>query len=256
MVKINIDPAEIAIFLSVLLRLSIIFFMLPLFRARNLPTNVKVCTIIALSFMLFPLIRQSIQPLPLNYPAQVFEIVVGELVFGVVFSLSMRLVISAFQFAGELISFEMGFGFSQASDPQTGAQNPVVSVWAELLAMMILFSINGHHILLRLIIESFGNVPVGSFALDSGIFGKIILLAGKLFVLALKLSSPIIAVLMLTQLGLGLMSKFAPQINILTTSFPLTIAIGIFFLGLLTLVWGDLARKSFAELFHFLGHLA
>ncbi|MFZ2445918.1 MAG: flagellar biosynthetic protein FliR [Syntrophobacteraceae bacterium] len=252
---INVDMAEVAIFLSILLRLSIIFFMLPVFGAAGVPSNVKVCTVAALSLMLLPLIRQSVQPLPLE-AMQLTTIVVGEIVFGMVFALSMLFVLAAFEFAGELISFEMGFGFSQVADPQTGAQFTILSVWAQLLALMVFFALNGHHIVLKLIIESFKSVPVGSFTLDSALFGKVIMLSGILFVLAIKLAAPVMTVLILAQLGMGLISKFAPQINILATSWPLTIGLGILFLGLTVVVWGEMASKSFAELFHFLGNLS
>ncbi len=73
-----------------------------------------------------------------------------------------------------------------------------------------------------------------------------------LFVLALKLAAPVLAVLILTQIGLGLMSKFAPQVNILATSFPLTITLGIFFFGLTLIFWGEMGVESFSRLFHFL----
>lgn len=255
MASIYINTTELAIFFSILLRLGIIFFMLPIFAAGGFPNNIKVLTILALSLMLLPLIRQTVQPLPLE-PAPLSAVIVGEVIFGLIFSLSMTFIISAFQLAGELISFEMGFGFSQVADPQSGAQFSILSVWAQIVAMMIFFAMNGHQIVLKLIVESFRTVPVGSFALDSTMFGKVILLSGLLFVLALKLAAPVMVVLILVQLGLGLMSKFAPQVNILATSWPITIGIGILFLGITATVWADMAGKSFVDLFHYLGNLS
>jgi len=252
---IYINPTELAIFFSVLLRLSVIFFMLPMFVTSGLPDNIKVLTILALSLMLLPFIRESVQPLPLD-PAPLSVVIVGEVIFAVIFSLAMAFIIAAFQLAGELVSFEMGFGFSQVADPQSGAEFSVISVWAQLVALMIFFAMNGHMIILKLIVESFKTVPIGSFSLDSALFSKVIILSGLLFVLALKLAAPVMSVLILVQLGLGLMSKFAPQVNILATSWPLTIGIGILFLGITSVVWADVAGKSFAELFHFLQNLS
>ncbi|MHC1725540.1 MAG: flagellar biosynthetic protein FliR [Syntrophobacteraceae bacterium] len=248
MVSIDVNIAEMAVLLSILLRVSIILFMLPMFSASSIPNPVKVCAVLAFSLMLFPIISRHVNPLPLKDLSSLAVVIAGEVVYGILFALSMLLVISAFQLAGELIAFEMGFGFSQTADPQTGARFTVLGVWAQLLAVMIFFVLNGHHIVLRLIVESFRTIPVGSFALDPSLFGKIILLAGLLFVLAMKLAAPVMAVLILTQIALGLMSKFAPQINILATSFPITITLGILFLGLTVAVWGELAHKSFAEL--------
>ena len=255
LVTLNINTAELTICLSIILRLSIILFMLPMFSAGQIPNNIKVCTILALSFMLFPFIRQDVQPLDLN-PGSLFFVVVGEVIFGIVYSLSMLLVMSAFEFAGELISFEMGLGFAQVADPQTGAESSILSVFAHLIALMIFFSINAHHVLLKLIIESFKTIPVGTFVLDEALFGKVMVLSARLFVLAIQLSAPVISVLILTQLAMGLMSKFAPQINILTTSFPLTIGIGLVLLSFTVVIWKDMAAHFFADIFHFLGNLA
>lgn len=177
------------------------------------------------------------------------------MIFGIVFSLSMLLVIGAFAFAGELISFEMGLGFAQVADPQTGAESTILSVFAQLLAFMIFFSLNAHHFLLKLIVESFQTIPVGTFEIDTALFEKITILSGQLFVLAIKLAAPVISVLLLTQLAMGLMSKFAPQINILTTSFPLTIGIGLILLSFTVVIWKDMAGRFFVDLFHFLGNL-
>ena len=110
--------------------------------------------------------------------------------------------------------------------------------------------------ILKILVESFKTVPIGSFALDSGLFSKLLLLSGMLFILAMKLAAPVLAVLILTQIGLGLMSKFAPQINILATSFPLTITLGMFFLGLTMVFWGEMGAGSFSHLFHFLANFS
>ncbi len=247
---LNINLNELAVLLSILLRLSVILFMLPIFTYGQIPNNLKVGLILSLTLMIYPLVSQDMKPIPLS-PLPLSSVVVGEVVFGILFSLSMLLIMTAFQFAGELIGFETGLGFAQVADP-SGRQETVLGVWTQLLAIMVFFSLNGHLVVLRLIIESFKTVPVGSFELDAAIFGKMLHLSGLLFVLAVKLAAPFMAVLILVQVGLGLLSKFAPQINILATSFPITITIGIFFMGLMVAVWGEMAGKSFAELFIFL----
>jgi flagellar biosynthetic protein FliR len=255
MLSFNVNITEIAILLSILLRLSIILFMLPIFSSAGVPTAVKVLIVLSFSIMLFPVIKQNVQPLPLE-PTPLVAVIVGEMIYGILFALSMLLVISAFQLAGELIGFVMGFGFSQTADPQTGARFTVLSVWTQLIAVLVFLSINGHHMVLKILVESFKTIPIGSFALDSGLFTRVILLAGMLFVVAIKLAAPVLTVLIITQIGLGLMSKFAPQINILATSFPLTIALGVLFFGLTLVYWGDMGIESFVKLSHFLGNLS
>jgi len=253
--SIDINITELAILLSILLRLSIILFMLPIFSSAGVPATLKVLIVTSFSVMLFPVIRQNIQPIPLEF-ASLALVVIGELIYGILFSLSMLLILSAFELAGDLIGFQMGFGFAQTADPLTGARFNVLSVWTQLLATMIFLSVNGHHVVLKVLVESFTTIPIGSFALDSGLFAKMLLLSGMLFILAIKLAAPVLAVLILTHVGLGLMSKFAPQINIHATSFPITITIGIIFFGLTLSLWGEIGVESFDRLFHFLHNLS
>ncbi len=251
----DINITELAVLLAIVLRLSIILFMLPIFNSTAVPNALKALTVIALSVMLFPVIRKNIQPVPFEL-ASLTSVIIGELIYGILFALSMLLVISAFQLAGELIGFEMGFGFSQTADPMTGARFTVLAVWTQLIATLVFLSINGHHIILKILVESFKTVPVGSFTLDSALFSKMLPMSGMLFILAMKLAAPVLAVLILTQIGLGLMSKFAPQVNILATAFPLTITLGMLFFGLTIVFWVDMGNESFARLFHFLANFS
>lgn len=117
---------------------------------------------------------------------------------------------------------------------------------------MIFLSINGHLIVIKILVHSFKTIPVGSFTLSAGVFRRMLLLSGMMFILAIKLAAPVLAVLMLTHVGLGLMAKFSPQMNLLATSFPLTITIGMVFFGITMVFWGRLGAQSFERIFSFL----
>jgi flagellar biosynthetic protein FliR len=251
--SININITELAIFLSILLRLSIVLFMLPIFSTPEVPSVVKALAVIAFSAILFPVVRRNIQPLPLELAAFA-SVMMGEFIYGILFALSMLAVFSAFELAGELMGFEMGFGFAQAVDPQSGMRFSVLAVWTQLIATLIFLSINGHHVVLKTLVESFKLVPIGSFTIDSALFTRMLVITGTMFILAMKLAAPVMAVLLLTQIGFGLMSKFAPQVNILATSFPLTITMGLLFFGISLIFWGEVGIESFTRLFHFLGN--
>ncbi len=255
MVTFDVHITELAILLAIIVRVGIVLFMLPIFNSTAVPPVIKAMIVISLSIMLFPLVRHFVRPIAFD-PASLAPIVIDELIFGVLFSLSMLLVISAFQFAGDLISFMMGFGFAQTASPQGGATDSVLASFSQLLAIMIFLSIDGHLIVIRVLVHSFQTIPVGSFTLSSNLFKRILMLSAMLFVMAVKLAAPALAVLILTQLGLGLMAKFAPQMNIIALSFPLTIAIGMIFFGITLVSWGGLSRLYFARLFEFLNYLS
>ncbi|MHC1745214.1 MAG: flagellar biosynthetic protein FliR [Syntrophobacteraceae bacterium] len=231
------NPTEIGIFLAVLLRLSLCFFMIPLFSNAHLPAMVKAFTSLGLAVLLYALVRDVVSPLPADL-APLIWILVGEILLGLVLSLSVLLLFSSFQLAGELISFQMGFGFALAADPQSGVTMMVLSRWFQITATLILFSLNGHHMILRAIVESFRTVPIGSFTANDAAFGKIMFLSAQLFVIGLKVAAPIMLAMLLIQVGLGLMAKFSPQVNLLATTAPLTIMMGFALLVLCAAIWG------------------
>ncbi len=232
------NPTEISVFLAVLLRLSLCFFMIPLFSNAQLPAMVKTFTSLGLAVLLYPLVRDVVTPLPTDLPPLAW-IAIGEILLGLVLSLSVMLLFSSFQLAGELISFQMGFGFALAADPQSGVTMMVLSRWFQITATLILFSLNGHHMILRAIVESFRSVPIGSFTATDVAFGKVMFLSAQLFVIGLKVAAPIMLAMLLIQVGLGLMAKFSPQVNLLATTAPLTILMGFALLVLCAAIWGS-----------------
>lgn len=245
---LQIHVGELTILLAIVLRLSIILFMLPIFRGDHIPNAVKACTVLALSLMLFPVVKESVAPLPLDL-ASCAWIGVGEIFLGLVFSLSLLLVFSGFQIAGEQIGMQMGFGFAQMADPTSGVQTTLFSMWFQLLGTLILFCTNTHHLIITALVESFRTIPVGGFSPDKAVFGKMLYCSAMQFVIAVKVAAPIIVILLAVNLGLGLMARFAPQVNILMTSFPLTILIGLVGVSICLIYWGEFMLEQFRHFY-------
>jgi len=158
-------------------------------------------------------------------------------------------VLAAFDLTGQMVSYMTGLAFAQVVDPQTGGQTTIFNDLLQMMAILLLFQLNLHHLLLKTVVESFITLPVGSFTLQSATVGRLVLVAGQLFIVAVKLAAPVMVVLLLTQVGFGVIAKFAPRINILITSFPLTIGVGLFFLMLSVPLWGDMTKQLFIQAF-------
>ncbi|MGV8074051.1 MAG: flagellar biosynthetic protein FliR [Syntrophobacteraceae bacterium] len=249
MVTFQLNSFEIGIFLAILLRISIVLFMIPVFTGTQLPSSVKVALVVALSIMIYLLPHNSIKPLPFD-AIPLLMAILGEVVFGMILGLTVLMVFAAFQVAGELISFQMGFGFAQTADPQSGTQTMILSRFFQITATLIFFGMNGHHVVLRAIVESYRTIPVGGFTLTTNTFHDIVLLSGHLFIIAIRLAAPVLIALLLTHVALGIMSRFAPQLNVLAASFPLTILLGFLFLGLTVSLWGVGMEKYLERLLY------
>lgn len=246
----SIDLTQVRIFLSLLLRIGLCFFLLPVFRAQQVPAPVKAWATVALSVMSLPLVGPFVPPFPLS-PFQAAGFVVSELVFAGLFALVMHILFGAFHLAGQLISFQMGLGFAQVADPQTGTQNVLLGQFLQILATLIFFSINGHLLVIKAFLESFQSVPVGGFFPSGEVFRAVMAQAAHLFVIAIKIAAPILSVQILLQVAFGVVAKFSPQINILIVSFPITIAVGILFAILSLAGWNDLLALYLTRLIHF-----
>ncbi|MCK8602426.1 flagellar biosynthetic protein FliR [Desulfoferrobacter suflitae] len=244
---VHIDSTQIASFLTILLRISLIFFVIPFFAGSQIPKSVKALTSLVVSLFLYLIIYRDVAPLAFH-PGFLLRIAVSEILFTAVIALATAVMFGTFQFMGEVIGFQMGFGFAQVVDPQTGIQMAVLSRWFQLLATMIFFSLNGHHVVLKAMVESFHVIPVGNFEVTAGAYSKLVHLSGQLFVIGLKMAAPMMAVFFLIQVGFGLIARFAPEINILIVSFPLTIVLGFLFIVLFSSVWEE-AMVGFLELF-------
>jgi flagellar biosynthesis protein FliR len=254
MLSLQIDSQDVARYLSILLRLSLLFFLIPPFNNLRIPARIKSVLSLALTTVLFPLLSKDMVPLSFQ-PGELVCMVVSEILLALLMSLSVLIFLAAFEFAGELVSYHAGLSMAQVVDPQGGFQMTIVSNMIELLALLLLFALNGHHVILKIIVESFRTLPVGQFLPNMAGVDRLILASGQLFVIAIKLAAPVVVVLFLIQVGLGVISKFVPNINILVTSFPLTIIFGLLFIGLALPFWGEAMTHFLGQMLGFLQNL-
>lgn len=254
MMTFHLNLTEIAVYLSILLRISFVLFLTPVFSSTHVPHTMKALLSFVMAAIVFLLPHKHIAPLPLE-PLPLLQVILAELILSIVVAFAILSVFAAYQFAGELISFQMGFGFAQVADPQSGIHIGFLSGWFQLVATMLFFSLNGHHMIIKAMVESFRTIPIGGFSLTPLVFGKIDWIYGHIFIMGIKMSAPVMIALLLTQVGFGLISKFAPQINILASSFPLTIMLGFLFLILTVSIWTTNIVDYMGKLVQFLHSL-
>ena len=156
----------------------------------------------------------------------------AELMIGFILGLSVKLIFAGVQLAGEFVGYQMGLAMANILDPESGMDTTLIAQFYYLVSLLIFLSIDGHHWFIRALFQSFSALSPGEIYLKPGLYQHLIHLSGKMFVIAIKLGAPIMAVMILTQIGLGMIAKLVPQVNVLIASFPLTICLGLVFLGL------------------------
>ncbi len=218
-------------FILILMRVAPLLFLMPILNSRSFPILVKVGLAIMTSLVLLPLVQLDPARLPLD-PWQFAIFLATETMIGFILSLAVNLVFAGIQFGGELVGFQMGLSVAQVIDPQSGVDSGVLSQFYYFLGVLIFLAVDGHHWFFRALSDSFRVLAPGEIHLRPGLYQHFLHLAGNMFVIAIRITAPVMAVLIFTQIALSILAKAVPQVNILMTSFPLTISLGFFFLGL------------------------
>ncbi len=224
------DPQHITIGILILLRVSALIILLPVIGHQLVPAPVKIGLIVLLTLILYPLVQDQVHPVP-TAPIGFALVALKELLIAGMMALLAQLIFSAAQFAGQIMSFQMGMTVANVFDPATHSQQSVVSQLALTLAMLLWLASGTHHLFLQALSESFVIFPIGHAW--SGLGFDVLTRAGaELFVLALKIAAPIMLLLTFVYIALGLLARAVPQIQVFFVSFPVTVGLGLLTLAL------------------------
>lgn len=217
-------------FVLILMRVSPILFMMPILNSRDIPSMLKIGLTLTVGLILLPVVKIDPRFLP-QEPFQFGSLMIAELMIGFILSLSVQVIFAGIQLGGELVSFEMGFSMASVVDPQSGVSTPVISQFIYFMAILIFLAMDAHHWFFRAVYQSFLLLAPGEIHLRAGLYSHLLNLMGNLFVIAVKVAAPVLAVMMFIKIAMGILAKAAPQVNILMASFPLTIGIGLLFIA-------------------------
>jgi flagellar biosynthesis protein FliR len=225
MTPILFSTAEIVRFLIVLLRISGIMLLAPFFSSQTIPIHIRAAFALVTSFVLAPSLPLQAVPAELNLGNMVM-LFPGELLYGVLLGFAAVCVFAGFQFAGQIISFQLGFSLINVIDPQTEVESSVFSFFQNYLGLLFFLLINGHHWFLLAINKSFAILPVGGAHIEASLAEYLIRLTAELLVIGLRIAGPVIAVSIITDVVMGVIGRAAPQINILIVGMPLKTLVG------------------------------
>ena len=215
----EIPVAHLVGFLLALVRTSAWMATSPPFNTRLVSRYVKLGVAAGISFVLAPKIPADQVTLEAG-PLMVM--VVTQIVTGLALGFLTQLVFAAVSAAGSLIDMFGGFTLSQSFDPLLNNQTSVFGRFYQLLATTLLFVTSGHLMLIKGFMTSFEAVPLGGVEFDN--FKELLLKDMSMFLLsAVEIAGPLLVAYFLTEVALGLLSKAAPQLNILTFGLPLKI---------------------------------
>lgn len=223
--SILFPTAELVRFIIVLTRLSGIMIFAPFFSSNSIPVSIRVAFTVVTAFVLTPSLPLRLIPSELGL-SNMAGIFVTEILFGVVLGLAALCVFAGMQFAGQIISFQLGFSVINVIDPQTQVEAPVFSFLINYIGLLIFLMINGHHWFLMAINESFTALPIGGLQIRGALVEQIVGLSASILVIGLRIAGPVIAVTVIADVVIGIIGRTAPQINLLVVGMPLKLLIG------------------------------
>lgn len=211
--------------LCVLVRVSALLASLPAPFGTGSPMQVRGGLAVLISIALAAGLVPQAAPIPLD-PVAIVSAAVGELAIGAVIGLAARATIASAEVAGNAVGLSIGQGFAGSIDPSFGEQALPTGRIASSLGALIFFAMQGHHVALRALRESLAQAPPGH-ALGGVMHEGVFRVGAELIGMGLRIASPVVASMLLVQVGLALVSRAAPRVQIFALSFAVTSSVGL-----------------------------
>jgi flagellar biosynthetic protein FliR len=150
---------------------------------------------------------------------------------GLMLGLAAELVFTGVVMGGQLAGVHMGLGIANVIDPRTHLEATPIALWLQFIALQVFLAIDGHHLLLRAVMQSFELVPPGRLSVGGAGIGELVALVGGAFEIAVRIAAPVLAGLLITETGMGLLARAIPQLNVFVMGFAVKIVVGFLVLG-------------------------
>jgi flagellar biosynthetic protein FliR len=230
-VDISFLPALAATFMLVFARIGAMVMLLPGFGEVNIPVRIKLSIALLLTMIILPLHRQAYQ-IDLTSLAPLVVMMLHEIVIGVVLGATARVTLSALQVAGSVIAQQLGLGFVTAIDPTQGQQGLLIGNFLTILGVTLLFATDSHHLVISALNESYRIFSPGQMFSTGDVAALATRAFASAFKIGMQLSAPFLVFGLIFNLGLGILARLMPQMQVYFVGVPLSILIGFLILAL------------------------
>jgi flagellar biosynthetic protein FliR len=199
---------------------------------------VRIWVAIVLAVAIYPLAKAGALPTDMSL-VSLFMALAGEIFLGLMLGWLAQMLFAGVRLAGQAIESKSGLGLIQLFDPHGGGQTGVFSAFLELIAGMIFFAMNGHHLLIQALSSSYTVFPLAGEKFIVRVAAGLVNSAGEIFTIALRISAPVLIGLLLTDIVLGIISRAIPQMNVFMVAQPVQFgfALLLLMLSLPAVVW-------------------
>jgi len=213
-------------FFLVLCRVGSLTLVAPLFSSMSIPGRVKAGFAAAVALVIYPLVRPE-TAVP-THVAGLAAAVLGEMFVGLTLGVGAAIVFVGIEMGGTLISRHMGTALANVFNPLFASESgAAMGQFYSFLALVVFLGMNGHHGLLKILIGTFGDMPVMQVRPSGTMVMGVVWMLGDAYVLAFKVAAPVMVSLLLVTVSLGFIARTVPQVEVLIASFPLNVGLGL-----------------------------
>jgi flagellar biosynthetic protein FliR len=230
-IDVSFLPAYAAAFLLSFARIGTMVMLLPALGEVSVPSRVRLAVALVLTAVIVPLHRADYQ-IDLRAFGPVLLALGQELFVGAVLGLVARLTIAALQIAGSVVAQQMGLGFVTAVDPTQGQQGMLVGNFLTVLGITLIFATDLHHLVIAALNDSYVLFRPGEIPVAGDVANLLTGTVASAFRIGVQLSAPFLVFGMLFNLGLGVLSRLMPQMQVFFVGLPLSILVGFLILVL------------------------
>ncbi|MEI9923635.1 MAG: flagellar biosynthetic protein FliR [Bradyrhizobium sp.] len=224
-IDISLLPALAAAFMLVFARVAAMVMVLPALGQSNIPVRIKIAIAVLLTLIILPLHRAA-YTIDMSSMTPLLISMLHEIVIGVVLGATAQVAMSALQVAGSVIAQQLGLGFVTAVDPTQGQQGVVIGNFLTMLGVTLLFATDSHHLIIAALNDSYAIFSPGDLVPS----GDVAELATRAFTAAFKigmqLSAPFLVFGLVFNIGLGVLARLMPQMQVYFVGVPLSILTG------------------------------
>jgi len=197
----------------IFVRISTALIASPVFGSRSVPVLPKIFLSLVIAYVVYLTIdRNAIASVPSGWMLVILSF--KEAITGLIIGFMLQFVFWGVSYAGTLIGFDMGLTMAEVFNPSSDESGNVVGEFLYYGALMIFFLINGHHYIISSLKHSFSVVPLGKFVISKPVFDLIIIYSASVFIIAVKIASPIIVSFFLVHIGEGIVARIIPQMQV------------------------------------------
>jgi flagellar biosynthesis protein FliR len=223
--QITIGPDIAALFMLVFARVGTLVMLLPALGERMVPGRVRLALAVFLTLALVPVVRPLLPPGAADVQ-RALGLMLFELMVGLMIGLTGRLIVASLQTAGNFVSQALGLSFAETVDPSQGGQAAAIGNFLTMTGITLLFATDAHHLVIAAIRGSYAVLPPGEVP-PTGDAARLALdTLGKGFAIAVQIAAPFIVFGIIVNLGLGVLSRLMPALQVFFLGVPGTVLFG------------------------------